>query len=135
MSYNEIDAFISSFINILENSMVEKTLHEIIANNLIQLMNKEQSHAPSMRYLSTCIGTSAGYIQKINSGKAFPSCEKLLALANHYEVEPWTLLFDKKQDEELYEVILELSSCPRDMMPVIKSYIEYLKNQENTSKS
>lgn len=111
--------------------MDEKTLHEIIANNLNQLINQEQNHSPSMRYLSTCIGTSAGYIQKINSGKAFPSCEKLLALANHYEIEPWTLLFDAKQNSELLDIIVELNTCPRDMLPVIKSYIEYIKNQQS----
>lgn len=124
------DASSSSFNNTLENSMVEKTLHEIIANNLIQLMNQEQNHSPSMRYLSTCIGTSAGYIQKINSGKAFPSCEKLLALTNHYEVEPWTLLFDTKCNSELLAVLIELNSCPQDMLPIIKSYIQYLKNNK-----
>lgn len=115
----------------METPMDENRLHEIIANNLIHLMNKEQNHSPSMRYLSTCLGSSDGYIQKIVGKKAFPSFEKLLAISNHYEIEPWSLLYDADNNSDLQDIIIELSTCPNEMLPVIKAYIEYLKNNQS----
>lgn len=127
-SYNTGNAFTSSFSRIMENTMDEKTLHDIISNNLIQLMNQEHNHAPSMRYLSTCIGSNAGYVQKIASGKAFPSCDKLLAISNHYEIPVWSLLFDSRENSDLFDLILELSSSPKELYPAVLAHIAYLKS-------
>ena len=72
--------------------MDKKILHEILEHNICSLMLNEERPTPSMRYLSTCIGASDGYIQKILTSENFPSIEKLLQIADHYEIEPWMLL-------------------------------------------
>ena len=74
--------------------MNKKKLHETLENNINSLMLDEDSLTPSMRYLSTCIGASEGYIQKILNSDHFPSIEKLLQIADYYDIEPWMLLYD-----------------------------------------
>ncbi len=111
--------------------MNEKRLHDILAYNLTQLMNNEQNHIPSMRYLSTCMGKTDSYTQKIVSGKSFPSMKMLLEIANHYEVEPWTLLFDSNEKgEEFMKILKELSACSKESLPSIYADILYYKRHE-----
>lgn len=109
--------------------MNEKELHQILVQNINRLMNTEQNHAPSMRYLSTCIDANESYIQKILNSSTFPSCEKLLAIANHYEIEPWVLLFRQPSEDSRRSAVLQLlQSCPEELLPVIHEFILYLLN-------
>ena len=78
--------------------MNKKKLHETLEHNINSLMLDEDSLTPSMRYLSTCIGASEGYIQKILTSENFSSIEKLLQIADHYEIEPWMLLYNYKSN-------------------------------------
>lgn len=111
--------------------MEPSELHKIIVNNINTLMNDPKNSTPSMRYLSTCIGANESYIQKITSGTALPSLDKLVAIANHFEIDTWTLLFDNTKNAEVrLEVIELLSKCPNNMLPVIRAYIEYILNCE-----
>lgn len=107
--------------------MNETQLHDILVHNITQLMNSEQNHAPSMRYLSTCIDANESYIQKILNSGAFPSLEKLLAIANHYEIEPWQMLYQNtSSNDSILSIIQLLNSCPEDMLPTIQEFITYL---------
>lgn len=102
-------------------------LHDILVHNITQLMNSEQNHAPSMRYLSTCIDANESYIQKILNSDAFPSMEKLLAIANHYEIEPWELLYQNTSSNvSLYSIMQLLAACPEEMLPTVYEFINYL---------
>ena len=114
--------------------MSSKNIHEIFETNLNELMNHEQNHAPSMRYLSTCIGASGGYIQKILSSDSMPSIEKLVAISEHYDVEVWTLLYDySNQQKQILPILQQLNKLPEEEYPVVAQYLQFLIDQ-NTSK-
>lgn len=110
--------------------MAQKDLHTIFEENLNSLMSNEQNHIPSMRYLSTCIGASSGYIQKILSNKNSPSFEKMQEIADHYDVEAWTLLCDLNgRSKQMLPIIQQINKCPTDMLPAIEAYIKFLSKQ------
>ena len=114
--------------------MSSKNIHEIFETNLNELMNHEQNHAPSMRYLSTCIGASGGYIQKILSSDSMPSIEKLVAISEHYDVEVWTLLYDySNQQKQILPILQQLNKLPEEEYPVVAQYLQFLIDQ-NTNK-
>lgn len=113
--------------------MDKKILHEILEHNICSLMLNEESPTPSMRYLSTCIGASEGYIQKILTSENFPSIEKLLQIADHYEIEPWMLLYNYKS-KGLLPILQELEKCPVELFPTILAYIEFLLQNTFDSK-
>ena len=113
--------------------MDKKILHEILEHNICSLMLNEERPTPSMRYLSTCIGASEGYIQKILTSENFPSIEKLLQIADHYEIKPWMLLYDYKS-KGLLPILQELEKCPVELFPTILTYIEFLLQNSFDSK-
>lgn len=108
--------------------MDTKNLHEILEKNINYLMSNEDNHAPSMRYLSTCIGASDSYIHKILSDGKFPSLEKLQQIANHYDIEPWLLLYDSK-NKDMLSIIRLLEDCSDDLYPTILEYIKYVTSK------
>lgn len=110
--------------------MASKKLHEIIERNLNALINSEQNHAPSMRYLSTCIGASSSYIQKILSSGSLPSLNKLEAISEHYDVEIWTLLYeDSEHNQNLLPILQQLHRLPEAALPLVSQYLEFLIQQ------
>lgn len=114
--------------------MSSKKIHDIFETNLNELMNNEQNHAPSMRYLSTCIGASGGYIQKILSSDSMPSIDKLEAISDHYDVEAWMLLYDYADHEkQILPILQQLNKLPEEEFPVVAQYLQFLIDQ-NTEK-
>lgn len=110
--------------------MGSKKLHDIIENNLNALINNEPDHAPSMRYLSTCIGASSGYIQKILSSGSLPSLDKLEAISEHYDVDIWTLLYDfSGRQKNMLPILQQLNRLPEEELPVVAKYLEFLIGQ------
>lgn len=105
--------------------MDKKNLHEIFEKNINALMSNEGNHSPSMRYLSTSIGASESYMQKVLNTNSFPSIEKLQLIAEHYKVEPWMLLYDHDQ-KDLLSMIQLLEQCPAELFPTISKFIEFL---------
>lgn len=73
-------------------------MHHVLTQNINLLISSEQNHTPSMRYLSACLGVNDSYIQKIMNSQSFPSIPKLVSISNHFETEPWTLLYDTKNN-------------------------------------
>ncbi len=110
--------------------MSSKKLHDIFESNLTELMNHEQNHAPSMRYLSTCIGASGGYIQKMLTSDSLPSLDKLEAISEHYDVEVWSLLYDySNQQKQILPIIQQLNRLPEEEFPVVAQYLQFLIDQ------
>lgn len=108
-------------------------MHDILSQNIMTLMNNDEHGTPSMRYLSTCIEANDGYIQKIVNGTSYPSMDKLIEIANHFDVEPWTLLYDStEKGEEFQNILYMLASCPHNMLPTIQKYIEFLLELQKT---
>lgn len=113
--------------------MDEKSISEIIQQNLASLMENDSNS--SMRYLSTCIGASDSYIQKIMSNGSLPSLDKLEAIGQHYDVDTWTLLYDYEGDsKEMLSLVQSLNRLPSDLLPVVKSYVDYLDQLETERK-
>lgn len=115
--------------------MGTKKLHEIIQSNINTLMEKDTNS--SMRNLSTCIGASNSYIQKIMTGSSLPSLNKLKDISEHYDVEVWSLLYDYQDGhEEILQIIQQLNELPEEALPSISSYINFLKIEiEKTKKN
>lgn len=108
--------------------MNKKNLHDIFETNINSLMSSDDTHTPSMRHLSTSIGASESYMQKILNTNSFPSIEKLQQIAQHYGVDPWMLLYDYNQ-KDMLSVIQLLEQCPPELFPTISKYIEFLLEQ------
>ncbi len=112
--------------------MSSKNIHDIFEKNLTELMNHEQNHSPSMRYLSTCIGASEGYIQKILSTDSLPSIDKLQAIGEHYDVEAWSLIYDYDDHEkQILPILQQLNRLPEEEYPVVAQYIQFLIDQNS----
>lgn len=67
-------------------------LKKVIQHNILNLMSETNI---SMRQLSADINCSESYIQKILSGEFTPKLERLLDIANYFEVPLWTLFLDR----------------------------------------
>lgn len=65
--------------------MQHKKSSEIIRENLTYMLNQEGT--PSMRNLSTSIGTSDSYIQKILNQERTPSLDKIDSISEFFDVE------------------------------------------------
>lgn len=110
--------------------MSSKKLHDIFESNITELMNHEQNHAPSMRYLSTCIGASGGYIQKMLTSNSLPSLDKLEAISEHYDVEVWSLLYDYSgRQKQFLPIIQKLGQLPDEEFPAVSQYLQFLIGQ------
>lgn len=116
-----------------EHRMGSKKLHEIIQSNISTLM--EQDTNTSMRNLSTCIGASNSYIQKIMSGNSLPSLDKLEDISEHYDVELWSLLYDYEDDrQEVLQIVQQLNKLPKEALPAVSKYLDFLIQQNNENK-
>ena len=70
--------------------MQKTELQETLSSNINRLMH---THNVSMRQLSSDIGCSDSYMQKIMSGDIIPPLEKLLKIAHRFNV-PFQSLFE-----------------------------------------
>lgn len=106
--------------------MDKKELHNVFESNLSSLMSQEDNHIPSMRYLSTCIGASESYIQKLLNTDSFPSFEKMVAISEHYGIDPWMLLFDYgEHSKHILALIQMISQCPPELIPAITNMLNF----------
>lgn len=100
-------------------------LKKVIQNNILELMAESNI---SMRQLSADINCSESYVQKILSGNFTPKLEKLLDIADYFQVPIWTLFLSEentpdklseiesyllKFDEETLDATLNLMKCVR----------------------
>ncbi|MCD8132838.1 MAG: hypothetical protein LUE19_03175 [Clostridiales bacterium] len=100
----------------------------IFRKNLLALLNQDEQS--SMRNLSTSIGASDSYVQKIITSDANPSLDKIDSISEFFDVNSWELFYDAENDErENLATIQLLNRMPSAMLPVIKHYIEYLQQE------
>lgn len=76
--------------------MQHKKSSEIIRENLTYMLNQEGT--PSMRNLSTSIGTSDSYIQKILNQERTPSLDKIDSISEFFDVESWEMFYNFRKD-------------------------------------
>ncbi len=77
--------------------MEKAELKATIINNIIRLDNMQPL---SMRQLSSNVGFSDSYMQKVLNGSTTPSLDALLKLANYYDVHISSLLHEDMQRTE-----------------------------------
>ncbi len=98
---------------------------DIFRKNLLALI-KQDEHS-SMRNLSTSIGASDSYVQKIINSDANPSLDKVDSISEFFDVNSWEMFYDAENDENDNLAIIQLlNRMPSAMLPVVKHYIEYL---------
>lgn len=100
-----------------------------LQTNLTKLMNCPNDTS-SMRKLSTCIGCSDSYIQKLMSNKIDPSLSKLTAISNYFDIPVHVLLDDScEYSIEIYEIIRELESLPKKSLDAVLTLVQLLNKQ------
>ncbi len=111
--------------------MDKSDLSIILQKNLIALLN--QHNEMSMRQLSSILGTSNSYVQKIMSGTFLPSLDKLLELCDYFDISLATLLADDgKIPMELKVAIDQFKQLsPKSQREVARmiAYLEQLESQ------
>ena len=68
-------------------------LKKIIQNNILELMEERNL---SMRQLSADMNRSESYAQKLLNGDFVPKLDKLLIIADYFEVPIWRLFLSKE---------------------------------------
>ncbi len=111
--------------------MASKNTMRTFRQNLTELL-KEDS-LTSMRNLSTSIGASDSYIRKILNNDASPSLDKVDDISEFFDINSWELFYDEDSDDRDSLAIIELiNRMPADMLPLVKKYLEYLLEKENS---
>lgn len=92
-----------------------ENLKKIIQSNILDLMSQSNI---SMRQLSADINCSESYIQKILSGDFTPKLERLLDIANYFNVPIWMLFLspDTVPDKatQIHAYVLKLDEDSMD---------------------
>ena len=98
---------------IKENDMDKKVSLQIVANNLVQLLN-DPKYGISMHKLSTELGRSGNYIQKIISDQSAITINALNDISDYFDVPLWTFFIDHKEPSGKCRLILSI--CPDSLM-------------------
>lgn len=109
---------------------MQKKSSDIIRENLTYMINNDET--TSMRNLSTSIGASDSFIQKILTEKANPSLEKLDSISEYFSVESWELLYNfRKDNAEMLSIMQQLQELPSSALPMVKEFLNFLQKQCN----
>lgn len=109
---------------------MHKKSSDIIRENLTYMINNDET--TSMRNLSTSIGASDSFIQKILTEKANPSLEKLDSISEYFSVESWELLYNfRKDNAEMLSIMQQLQELPSSALPMVKEFLNFLQKQCN----
>jgi transcriptional regulator with XRE-family HTH domain len=110
--------------------MQHKKSSEIIRENLTYMLNQEGT--PSMRNLSTSIGTSDSYIQKILNQERTPSLDKIDSISEFFDVESWEMFYNFRKDRpEMLTIMQQLNKLPPALLPTVKAYLDFLLAQQD----
>ena len=113
---------------------MEKKSSQIIRENITYMINNDET--TSMRNLSTSIGASDSFIQKILTEKANPSLEKIDLISEYFDVESWEMLYNfRKDNNDMLSILQMLQKLPASSMPVVKEFLAFLLKQFTDSSS
>ena len=94
---------------------MEKKSSQIIRENITYMINNDET--TSMRNLSTSIGASDSFIQKILTEKANPSLEKIDLISEYFDVESWEMLYNfRKDNNDMLSILQMLQKLPASSM-------------------
>ena len=104
---------------------MEKKSSQIIRENITYMINNDET--TSMRNLSTSIGASDSFIQKILTEKANPSLEKIDLISEYFDVESWEMLYNfRKDNNDMLSILQMLQKLPASSMPVVRDFLAVL---------
>ena len=107
---------------------MEKKSSQIIRENITYMINSDET--TSMRNLSTSIGASDSFIQKILTEKANPSLDKIDLISEYFDVESWDMLYNfRKDNDDMLHILQMLQKLPASSMPVVKEFLTFLLKQ------
>ena len=107
---------------------MEKKSSQIIRENITYMINSDET--TSMRNLSTSIGASDSFIQKILTEKANPSLDKIDLISEYFDVESWEMLYNfRKDNDDMLHILQMLQKLPASSMPVVKEFLTFLLKQ------
>ena len=107
---------------------MEKKSSQIIRENITYMINSDET--TSMRNLSTSIGASDSFIQKIPTEKANPSLDKIDLISEYFDVESWEMLYNfRKDNDDMLHILQMLQKLPASSMPVVKEFLTFLLKQ------
>lgn len=107
---------------------MQKKSCDIIRENLTYMLNQDENS--SMRNLSTSIGASDSFIQKILTEKANPSLDKIDSISEYFDVESWQMFYNFRKDSpEMLPIMQQLQELPPTALPAVKAYLDFLLEQ------
>lgn len=99
-------------------------LKKIIQGNILELMSQSNI---SMRQLSADINCSESYVQKILSGDFTPKLERLLDIANYFQVPIWMLfLSPETTPDKAYQIQSYVLKLDDDSMDATLNIVKRL---------
>ena len=107
---------------------MHKKSSDIIRENLTYMLNNDEN--TSMRNLSTSIGASDSFIQKILTEKANPSLDKIDSISEYFDIESWEMFYNFRTDSpEMLPIMQQLQKLPPSALPAVKAYLAFLLDQ------
>lgn len=107
---------------------MHKKSSDIIRENITYMINNDEN--TSMRNLSTSIGASDSFIQKILTEKANPSLDKLDLISEYFDIESWEMLYNfRKDNSDMLSILQQLQKLPSSALPIVKEYLDFLQKQ------
>lgn len=107
---------------------MHKKSSDIIRENLTYMLNNDEH--TSMRNLSTSIGASDSFIQKILTEKANPSLDKIDSISEYFDIESWEMFYNFRKDSpEMLRIMQQLQQLPPSALPAVKAYLDFLLDE------
>lgn len=111
--------------------MDKDNLFQIIYSNLTRLLN-DQERGVSMRKLSTELGYSSGYIQKIMNRKTALTFDTLNEISNYFDIPIWTFFLEHTDPSNKVLLIRELlSGLSNDALDVIFYFVQFIAKNDS----
>lgn len=111
--------------------MHKRELQEILVKNINKQLVK---HNISMRQLSTDINTSDSYMQKIMAMQMMPSYERLVRIAERFEI-PVSALFEEDSEQShvissIMDYLLQLESTDLEIILSMTKHLVEVKDKQ-----
>ena len=110
--------------------MDKNNMPQIIYSNLARLLD-DPEHGVSMRKLSTELGYSSGYIQKIVDRKRGLTLDTLNEISNYFDIPIWTFFIDHSNPSDKALLISELlSGLSDEALNVIFYFVQFIAKND-----
>lgn len=110
--------------------MDKDNMLQIIYSNLARLLD-DPERGVSMRKLSTELGYSSNYIQKIVDRKRCLTLDTLNEISNYFDIPIWTFFIDHKEPSGKCRLITEyLSGLSDEALNTILCFVQFIAKKD-----